>query len=174
METVQVRTRSARTLGAAMVVLAVGAVVSAGTTGVATLLVSFPPAALFALVGWAAFWRPYVEISDGAVVVVNTLRTVTVAWPSIEAVDGRYGLRLRTAHGPVTAWSAGAPAGRQRARREDSPAARLVTDRLEALRAAGHLEGARLERSTLDVRWHVGVASGLVALGVATVVAALV
>ncbi len=174
MESVQVRTRSARALGAVMGVLAVGSVVSAGTAGAATLLASLPPAALFATVAWAAFWRPHVEVSDGAVVVVNTLRTVVVPWPTIEAVEGRYGLRLQTAFGPVTAWAAGAPAGRQRARGQESPAAHAVSSRLEALRAAGHLDDARLERDALDVRWHVRLVAALVALALATVAVALV
>ncbi len=173
METVQVRTRSARALGAVMVALAVGAVASAGTAGAGTLLASVPSAALFATIGWAAFWRPHVEVSDGAVVVVNTLRTVVVPWPTIEAVEGRYGLRLQTVFGPVTAWAAGAPAGRQRARDQESPAAHAVSTRLEVLRSAGHLEHARLERDALDVRWHRRLVAVLVALTVASVAVAL-
>jgi hypothetical protein len=112
------------------------------------------PCILLGLVGWAAFWRPYVEVSDGGVTVANTLRTVRVPWPAVEGVEGRYGLRLRTAYGPVTAWAASAPAGRQRARGQDSEAAQAVTARLEVLRAAGHLEDARLERPAPVTTWH--------------------
>src|SRR5690349_14645185 len=116
--TEQVRTRSARALGGAMMAASALGVASAVLDGPETLLTYGGPVILFGLVGWAAFWRPHVEVSDGGVTVVNTLRTVRVPWPAIEDVDGRYGLRLRTAYGSVTAWAAGAPAGRQRARGE--------------------------------------------------------
>ena len=58
---------------------------------------------------------PYVEVSDGGVTVVAT---PCAPWrcrgPPSSEVDGRYGLRLRTAYGAVTAWAA------QRSQRADS------------------------------------------------------
>ena len=79
------------------------------------------------MLGWAAFGEPYVEVTDGGVTVANTLRTIEVPWPAIDEVEGRYGLKLLTAYGPVTAWAASAPAGRQRAHasRRESSASRL-------------------------------------------------
>ena len=150
-----------------MVVVAAGGFVSAVADGAA--LEFGAPLVLIGLLGWAAFWRPYVEVSDGGVLVVNTLRTVHVPWPAIEAVEGRYGLRLHTAYGAVTAWAAGAPTGRQRARGADSEAARAVTERLEALRAAGHLDDRRLERPDLRTTWHRELIAAIAALLVASV-----
>lgn len=150
-----------------MVMVAAGGLVSAVADGAA--LEFGAPLVLIGLLGWAAFWRPCVEVSDGGVLVVNTLRTVHVPWPAIEAVEGRYGLRLRTAYGAVTAWAAGAPTGRQRARGVDSEAARAVTERLEALRAAGHLDDRRLERPDLRTTWHRELIAAIGALLVASV-----
>jgi hypothetical protein len=139
-------------------------VASAALDGVEALLTYGGPILLFGLVGWAAFWRPHVEVSDGGVTVVNTLRTIRVPWPAIEDVDGRYGLRLRTAYGTVTAWAAGAPAGRQRARGEDSAMAQTVSGRLAELRDAGYLDDPRLERPAPDTTWHLEVVVPLVLL----------
>ncbi|SDR92391.1 PH domain-containing protein [Nocardioides scoriae] len=148
-----VRSRAAVALGWSLVAVAVAGVASTPFGGLDAVLVYAAPLALLGLLAWAAFVRAHVEVSDGGVGVVNTLRSVLVPWPAVEAVDGRYGLRLATAYGPVQAWAAPAPAGRARARRESGPAAVVVQRRLEALRGAGHLEGARLEREQLDWRW---------------------
>ena len=166
--TVRIRSRTARGLGVATVVVAAAGFASSVADGAALELGA--PVLLLGLLGWAAFWRPYVEVSDGGVLVVNTLRTVHVPWPAIEGVEGRYGLRLRTAYGGVTAWAAGAPTGRQRARGAESQAARAVTERLDALRAAGHLDDRRLERSDLRTTWHRGLLAAIAVLVVASVV----
>jgi hypothetical protein len=167
--TVTVRARSSRTLGAAM-----GA---AGVLGVVTVLVEGPdsilqfaaPSILFALIGWAAFWEPHVTVSDGGVTVANTLRTIEVPWPAIDAVEGRYGLRLLTPYGAVTAWAAGAPTGRERAREQASEVATLVEQRLAQLRGAGYLDDRRLERGALVTTWHVPLIGALIALALASV-----
>jgi hypothetical protein len=168
--TVQLRSRSARALAVAIVAVAVAGLVSAVVDGLDVLLDFGAPLVVVGLLGWAAFWEPYVEISDGEIVVRNTLRTVHVPWPAIEAVEGRYGLRLVTTYGSVTAWAASPPGGRQRARVQQSPAAALVTARLEALRAAGHLDDRRLESPRLRTTWHRELIAALALLGVATVV----
>ena len=110
--TVLLRSRSARALAVAMVAVAAVGLVSALIDGVDVVLDYGAPLLIIGLLGWAAFWMPYVEISDGEVVARNTLRTVHVPWPAIESVEGRYGLRLVTAYGSVTAWAASAPGGR--------------------------------------------------------------
>ncbi len=161
--TVLLRSRSTRALGVAMMALSVLMLGSAVSGGLATVLDFAAPMILFGVLGWAAFWQPYVEVSDGGVTVANTLRTVEVPWPAIESVDGRYGLRLQTAYGRVNAWSASAPTGRERARERQSEAAVAVTSRLEELRGAGHLDDPRLERREPVTVWHRPV---LVALGV--------
>jgi hypothetical protein len=127
------------------------------------------PIALFGLLGWAAFWQPYVEVADSGVTIANTLRTIVVPWPAVESVEGRYGLKLATAYGSFTAWAAQAPAGRDRARGRESESATLVTERLEALRAAGHLADPRLERPDATVFWHRPLIAACAVLAVATV-----
>lgn len=137
-----------------MVVISVAGLATAVVGGVDDLLRFGAPVTLFGVLGWACFWQPYVEVADGGVTVANTVRTVHVPWPAIEEVHGRYGLKLETAYGPVTAWAASAPAGRQRARSQHSVASAVVTERLEQLRAAGHLDDPRLERPDLTTTWH--------------------
>ena len=167
--TVLLRSRSARALGAAMIALSVLMLGSGVMGGVTTVLDYAAPMTLFGVLGWAAFWRPYVEVSDGGVTVANTLRTIEVPWPAIESVDGRYGLRLQTAYGRVTAWSASAPKGRERAREQQSAAAIAVTSRLGQLRAAGHLDDPRLERPAPATLWHRQLLGAITVLVLATV-----
>jgi len=159
-----------RALGAVMMALSgvgLASVVFSGTEAVAQFAA---PLALFGVIGWGAFWQPRVEVSDGGVTVVNTLRTVEVPWPAVQGVDGRYGLRLSTSYGRVSAWSAAAPVGPERARGVQSPAAGAVTERLEALRAAGHLEGAKLERAAPRTTWHIPLIACLTTFVLATVI----
>jgi hypothetical protein len=167
---VRLRSRGTRMLGAAMVVVAVLGVGSALFEGADVLLRFGAPVALFGVLGWAAFWEPYVEVSDGGVTVANTLRTVHVTWPAVEEVDGRYGLKLGTPNGAVSAWAASAPAGRGRARGEHSTTSAAVAGRLEELRAAGHLDNPRLEGTGVTSVWHQAVIATLVVLLVGTIV----
>ncbi len=167
--TVRLRPRAARALGALMVLAAVAGLLSLAVGGAGAALRLGAPVVLFGVLGWAAFWDPYVEVADGGVTIANTLRTIVVPWPAVEEVEGRYGLRLRTAYGGFTAWAAHAPAGRQRARGLENESARLVRERLEALRHAGHLDNPRLERPEAQVTWHrARIALGVV-LALATV-----
>jgi hypothetical protein len=172
--TVRLRPRAARALGALMVLAAVAGLVSLAVGDLATALRLAAPVVLFGLLGWAAFWEPYVEVADGGVRIANTLRTVMVPWPAVEEVEGRYGLRLRTAYGSFTAWAAQAPAGRQRARGLESEAARLVRERLETLRQAGHLDNPRLERPEAQVTWHRARIAAVAGLALATLLLPLV
>jgi hypothetical protein len=167
--TVVLRSRGSQALAVAMVGAALLGLVVVATDGADQLLAYGAPLVLFGLLGWAGFWQPHVEVSDGAVRVVNTWRTVLVPWPAVDEVEGRYGLRLVTAYGNVTAWAASPPAGRTRAKTANSPAASLVNERLAELREAGYLDNPTLERPSLQVEWHVGLAAaagGLVAVSV--------
>lgn len=148
------RSQSSRTLGAVMPLAGLVGVVVAALDGRDQVLSYSAPLVLFGLLGWAAFWCPLVEVSDGGVKVVNTWRTVQVPWPAIEEVEGRYGLRLRTAYGTVTAWGAPAPSGRSRSLMGSSLSAATIEDRREELRAAGYLDEVRLEQPDLEVTWH--------------------
>lgn len=167
-DTVRLQSTAMRAVGAATV--ATAALVAAGLAIGAewgTLLAYAGPLGLVGLVGVAACWLPYVDVSHAGVEVRNVLRTVHVSWPAIEEIDGRYGLRLRTAYGTVNAWGATAPSGRQRLRGGDSVAAATVRQWRDRLRAQGHLDDPRLESERLPVRWHgrlLAVGGALVAL----------
>lgn len=144
---------------------------------------------------WAAFWRPYVEVSDGGVRLVNVFRTVDLPWPSIQTIDTKWALTLVTAYGRFTAWAAPAPGvrGAVRATRSDvknlpsstyagegirpgdlpssasGEVAVLIRKQWEALRDAGHLENPRLEPERAPVTWHVPIVAagaGLIVLGI--------
>jgi hypothetical protein len=155
--TVVLRSRSSQALAVAMVAVSVLALATTVFDGKDAVLQYSGVSVLFGFLGWAAFWQPHVTVSDGGVEIANTLRTFDVPWPAIEGVDGRYGLRLRTAYGPVVAWGADAPVGRKRTAGVSSQAARAVSERLETLRAAGYLADPRLERPEPRITWHVSV-----------------
>ncbi len=153
------------TLGA----VAVAGLLLAVTGGLGTLARYGGPFLLLGLLGWAAFWAPRVEVSDGGVLVVNIFRTIQVPWPAVEGVDGRYGLQLRTAYGAFTAWGVSAPTGSDRRQARPSAAAVTVQERLDALREAGWLENPRLEQPHAHAEWHVPLICATAALSVASV-----
>ncbi|MBV9830674.1 MAG: PH domain-containing protein [Marmoricola sp.] len=152
-ETEVLRSSGMRAVGVAALVAA-AVLLALAVTDPGTLVVGAAPALFVALVGWAAFVNPRVEVSDGGVVLVNVFRTVEVPWPALLAVEGRYGLQLRTAYGAFTAWSATAPAGRSRRHTSESAVSVAVRRRWDRLRDAGWLDDPRLERPRARVQWH--------------------
>lgn len=169
------RASTQRAVGAATMALsALGLGSLALSASGETFLRAAGPLGLLGLFGYAALWAAYVSVDDGGVTIRNILRTVHVAWPAIDDIDGRYGLRLETAHGRVTAWAAPAPAGRDRMKGTPSEAADVVQRYLERLRALGHLDHPRLEHEQADVTWHREIVVAGVALLVLTVLAPLV
>ena len=182
----------ARMLSAVIVAIcAIGFVLVGVETGLSGLLRSAP---WFVLVGgscWALFWRPCVIVDDGGVHVVNVFRTIDLPWPSINAIDTKWALRLYTSYGRYTAWAAPAPSVHEMARASRQDAAHLPADtyaadgirpgdlpttpsgnaallirrRWQELREAGHLDNPRLERERPVVTWH----TGTIAVGVAMV-----
>ena len=163
--TLVLRTSTARLVGAVTMGVGLLGLASLAFSDRASLLTYGIVMGGLALVGWAAFWTPYVEISDGGVVMRNVLRTVVLPWPAVQDVDGRYGLRLTTAYGRFTSWSATAPAGRARLAGIESEAATEVRRRRDEL--AAYLTDPRLERERPTVRWHwpeLAAAAGLFVL----------
>lgn len=175
MDEVQVfRTRGSRVLAAVVIGVVVVLLATMTLTGDGqSLLVYGGPLLLTAVVAYATMWAPYVEISPGGLKLHNVLRTVEVAWPAVQEIDGRYGLRLRTPLGTVSAWAAPAPTGMDRARGRDSEAAAAVRRRLDSLQRAGYLDDAAIERERHPVRWHRGTALALVLAAALCVVGAL-
>ena len=104
---VVLRSDAARVLTVLVVAVCAVAEASALLSGDAALaLRATAPLGLVAVGSWALFWAPAVRISPAAVVLVNPLRTVTVAWPAIVDVRARWGLELETDRGRFTAWAA--------------------------------------------------------------------
>jgi Bacterial PH domain len=165
--------------------------------GVSGAVRAAPWLVLVAGICWALFWRPCVVIDDGGVHLVNVFRTIDLPWPSINAIDTKWALRLYTAYGRYTAWAAPAPGvhERLRATRQDAQhlppdtysgegirlgdlpttpsgnAALLIRRRWHELREAGYLDNPRLERDRPVVTWHVGTISAGVAVAVLCVLA---
>ena len=111
---------------------------------------------LLAALAWVTMWRPAVEVAPHGVVLRNPLRTVLVTWPAIEAVDGRFGLRVDTAQSHWSAWAAGPPPSGARRQGLPSDVAVAVEERREQVRSRGHMDrgpvegdGAQVDR---DVR----------------------
>ena len=144
--------------------------------GAAQALRALPLAALVAVVVWALFWRPGVEVSDGEVVVRNVLSTVRVPWPTYRDVEYGWSLVLRTTDGDVTVFAAPRASGTARRLRrgatEDGHGAEVpapgptvrslqataqsvgaaVEARHDALVRAGHLDGAQHVRVEQGLR----------------------
>lgn len=168
------RASTPRAVGAATMVFSLACLASLAIAGSGDAFVrAIGPLGLLGLFAYAGLWASYVEVSDGGVTVRNIIRTVHVTWPSIEDIDGRYGLRLQTAHGRVTAWAAPAPAGRERLTGHPSEAAQVVQQYLDRLRGQGHLDHPRLEHETADVTWHREIIAAGVALVALTALAPL-
>ena len=177
-----------RALAATLMVICAFAALGVVGAGGDMVLRVWPWLALIAFFGWAAYWRPLVEVDVAGVHVVNVFRTFDVPWPAIDEIDTRWALTLNTRLGNVKAWAAPAP-GRQlmrRARPEDQrlpgaargdmvrpsdlsqtesgAAALIVRQRWAQLRKAGYLDDAKVEFDRMPVRWHYGVIAGFAVL----------
>ncbi|WP_127818269.1 PH domain-containing protein [Microbacterium sp. CPCC 204701] len=158
------------------------------------------PVLLVAVLAWALFWRPSLTVAEHGITVENVLRTHFVPWPSIVAIDTRYSLTLRTAHGRVPVWAAPAP-GRHRtlglapkdfdgvgpsARGgvgELRPAdalttpsgnlAQLIRGHWERLRDAGAFAGG-IDPEAATVTWHWATVAVVAALAAATAIGLLI
>lgn len=110
---------------------------------------------LFAATVWAMFQWPCVRVSDGGVEIRNVLRTLQIPWPAVIDIDARWGLRLITRLGNYSAWSVSPPSRTGRGgRRQPAAAAQAVTERWQALKAAGYLANPRLEIDRVVWRWN--------------------
>ena len=180
-----------RALTIALGVVCLGTTIAVGVfAGWTDAALTAPWTALFALLCWAAFWRPRVVVSDAGVQLVNVTRTIFIPGRRSTSIDTKWALTLVTAHGRFTAVERPAPGARGavavdgargaderpaydfvRRRPAAVEAAALVRERWDRLRAAGHLDDPRLERDRPQVRWHVGTGlavAALLAVGIAT------
>lgn len=170
-------------------VLTVGMTAVSAAALVSTLVVQGAPAllatgglpVLAAVVVWALFWRPLLEVSDGGVLVVGVVKTTHVPWPCVTGVDRSWSLRVLTRDGPVEVWAVpvrgalGARAERRTGAAPGGPpanpggadadaAAWEIEQRWDALADAGYLSAAVRGEVRPTVRWHVGTIATVVAL----------
>ncbi len=156
--------------------------------GHAELTIRATPAVLLAAVlVFALFWMPRVELDPGELRVVNPFRSYWISWPAIREIDSRWSLTLDTVRGRVTAWAAPSPGlfsqiGRMRrgafrvtlsADRETrgaEQARQLVVQQWEAYRDQGVL-GA-VEGKGVTRRWNVPVLAAVAVLAAAAIAGA--
>ena len=190
-----------RALGVATGVVAAVAVLSTVGSGELRLaLLGVLGGTLAAVLGWAIFWRPAVEVSDGGVRVVNVLRTIEIPWPVLDRAEVRWSLEVHTLDGRWTVWSAPrssaaaaavrrneqvrsergrsrGPLGRLPSAASAEVVAEAIILRKEALLAAGHLDGAQRTARENGLRetvtWHRTTIATALAVAALTVVAAL-
>ncbi len=177
--------------GAIFVIGAVGLIALQVNDGVGGLLRYGWWLVLAAVLAWALFWNPRIHVDASGVLLVNVFRTIQLPWPSIQEIDTKWALTLKTAYGSFGAWAAPAPGRRSiaRATKQDvehlptssfglgntvrpgdtlnSPsgqAALAIRLQWEALRDAGHLDNPRLEFERAPVTLHIATIATLVAL----------
>lgn len=173
METIRVHSRNGRFLAAIATATTIVIVGQMAIAGQWTELMRYSGwLGLAQLFVWAALWSPYVESSPGGVQMQNVLSVVTVPWPAIEDIEGKYGLTLVTAYGKFTAWSASRPRMRAMADESDIDPATAVKRTWLALQKAGHLDNPRLEPDAQPQRWRLGVIELTLALAAWTAIAA--
>ncbi len=154
------------------------------------------PLVLLAVLAFAMFWFPRVDVAEHEVTVRNVFTTYHVPWPAIENVDAKYALTLYTAEGKVTAWASPAPnryaaqagtlgdarlaasASGTSPRPGDLPGTQsgaiafVIRSHWEDLRERGLLD-AGVEPGSVRRDIHVGTIVIVAALGVATVLGVL-
>jgi hypothetical protein len=186
--------------GAIMVIAALGALALTWDEGIVGLLRYGWWIALPAVLAWAIFWNPRIEVDDSGILLVNVFRSIQLPWPAIQAVETKWALKLVTAYGSFSAWAAPAP-GRHGSREVSATdlkhlppssfsadgtlragdsvntpsgqAALAIRQHWQALSDAGHLANPRLEFDRPPVRWHIitiAVLAGVAVLGVAGMV----
>ena len=178
-ETVTLQSRFSRAL--AVLVIAICALTEVSLIVYGDLNALARGTSPLALVGFGAyvlFWAPLVRLTPATVEIVNPIRTHVVTWPAIEDVETRWGLKLVTAAGTISAWASPAQsrygsmsrirrdsygradfaAEKRQTNRADNPtsvagiAPMLILQQWEEYRDAGLL--GVVEGTGVSVTWH--------------------
>lgn len=72
------------------------------------------PSVCIAFVAWAVLWRPRLELTHDALVVVDVRRTSSYAWPRVTGVRTKYGLEVQSTEPDRRTWIAPRPTARLR------------------------------------------------------------
>lgn len=128
---------------------------------------------LSGVVAYALWWRPGIVADDEAVTLRNPLRDITVPWPAVIAVGGRWSLDIRTETRRYTAF-ASSPQRRRRSRRGDDVPKAAASGLAEELSALWEQRRLVAASGPVRVRWAWGViVPGVVLLLAAVVLAVL-
>lgn len=95
-------------------------------SGPRALLFVWAPSLFTAAVAWFVLWRPRIEATADALVVIDVRRTSTIAWRRVEAVSAKYGLEVTTNEGVRRIWIAPRPTARLRVDPERAASAMRV------------------------------------------------
>jgi hypothetical protein len=74
---------------------------------------TLPAATGLAVLAWAVFWNPRVDVDAEGVRLVNPLRTIQVPWTALVQVETQYALTVVTPVGRFRAWAAPGPGRHQ-------------------------------------------------------------
>ncbi len=108
-EPVVLRPNGVRVLAATTWVLLVVFLVLTTLDDPASALRFAPFAGLLALVVYALFWRPRIDVDADGVTLANVVRDTRVPFARLEDVRTRFALTLETVEGTFTSWSSPAP-----------------------------------------------------------------
>lgn len=72
------------------------------------------PSLCVAFVAWAVLWRPRLELTPDALVVVDVRRTSTYAWPRVTGIRTKYGIEVQSTEPDRRTWIAPRPTARLR------------------------------------------------------------
>ena len=107
---------------------------------------------LSGVVAYALWWRPGIVADDAAVTLRKPLRDVTVPWPSVIAVGGRWSLDIRTETKRYTAF-ASSPQRRRRSKRGDDVPKAAVSGLAEELSTLWEVRRLAATPGPVRVRW---------------------
>jgi hypothetical protein len=107
-----VATNMRRFAVALWIVAAALVVIGLVTNGPGAALLVPVPSLFTAWFAWVVLWRPRIEITDDALVVVDVRRTTRFAWRRVQEIRTKYGLEVVTDQGEQRVWIAPRPDAR--------------------------------------------------------------
>jgi hypothetical protein len=116
------------------------------------------------------YFRPYVEVSDGGILLANPLKTTMLPWPAIESTEIHGSFNVQTVDGMKHSSYAATIANKRNDLGLAGEVKKFSDDRLEALSAAGYLNDIRPEGAPVTVTRNI---AGLAAIS-ATALAFLI
>lgn len=193
-ESLAFRSRTNTVIAVCVWVLCAGGLVAVAVlaSGAAHRLSAIVPVAFVAVLAYELFYRPRVDVSDEAVVLVDYFRTTSIPWTAVVDVDTRWALTIVTprrryrssaapAPGPMSRPRMGAESSNPRVGRDgvvnksdalgtdSGDAAYVVRARWQDLIEHGRIPIGRADSDRPTVRVHAVVLAATIVLGAASV-----